>query len=67
MNRSHPGFGAFAKSHAEFFDALASEGWKPVVGYQGVEEKILSGAFDHAKRITNIPDCTSSLAKLSLS
>lgn len=41
------GFGAFAKDHREFFNALDSEGWKSVAGYSGVEEKILSGAFDH--------------------
>ena len=50
MTAPHPGFGAFAKTHREFFDALAPDGWTPVAGYQGVEEKILSGAFDHAKR-----------------
>ncbi len=41
------GFGAFAKEHREFFNALGPEGWQPVAGYAGVEEKILSGAFDH--------------------
>jgi len=48
--QSNPGFGAFAKVHREFFDALATDGWKPVPGYAGVEEKVLSGAFDHASR-----------------
>lgn len=47
---SHPGFGAFAKSHREFFDALSPEGWEPVAGYAGVEQKLLSGALDHAGR-----------------
>lgn len=46
----HPGFGVFAKAHREFFDALAAEGWQPVAGYSGVEEKILSGRLDHAAR-----------------
>lgn len=46
----HPGFGAFAKAHREFFDALAEDGWMPVAGYAGVDEKILSGTFDHAAR-----------------
>lgn len=44
----HAGFGSFAKAHAEFFDALADEDWEPVEGYDGVESKVLSGAFDHA-------------------
>lgn len=47
---AHPGFGAFAKAHREFFDALDETGWRPVANYEGVEEKILSGAFDHAAR-----------------
>lgn len=42
----HPGFGAFGKVHREFFFALGDEGWSPVAGYVGVEEKILSGALD---------------------
>ena len=50
MSAAHPGFGAFAKVHAEFFDALATEGWSAIPGYEGVEEKILSGRFDHAAR-----------------
>lgn len=48
--RAHPGFGQFQKPHREFFDALAEEDWRAVPGYVGVEEKILSGAFDHAAR-----------------
>ncbi|HEV7339983.1 MAG TPA: cupin [Bosea sp. (in: a-proteobacteria)] len=47
---AHPGFGAFAKAHREFFDALAPEGWEPVAGYAGVEQKLLSGGLDHAAR-----------------
>jgi hypothetical protein len=47
---AHPGFGQFEKSHREFFDALSEEGWRAVAGYEGVEEKILSGAFDHVAR-----------------
>lgn len=43
-----PGFGAFAKRHREFFDALDETGWTPVAGYAGVEEKILSGRLDQA-------------------
>ncbi len=43
----HPGFGQFNKEHREFFNALDEEGWNPVPGYSGVEEKVLSGAFDH--------------------
>jgi len=46
----HPGFGAFGKRHREFFDALSAEGWRPVAGYSGVEEKVLSGAIDAAAR-----------------
>lgn len=46
----HPGFRAFGKVHREFFDALAPEGWRPVPGYVGVEEKILSGRLDAAAR-----------------
>ncbi|MGL5363621.1 MAG: cupin domain-containing protein [Bosea sp. (in: a-proteobacteria)] len=42
----HPGFGLFGKAHREFFDALADDGWTPVAGYHGVEEKILSGALN---------------------
>lgn len=47
---AHPGFGAFAKAHREFFDALAEEGWTTVAGYIGVEENILSGSLDHGAR-----------------
>ncbi|MEM7060942.1 MAG: cupin domain-containing protein [Pseudomonadota bacterium] len=39
-------FGIFAKEHREFFDALDDQGWEPVPGYDGVEQKVLSGAFD---------------------
>lgn len=46
----HPGFGAFAKQHREFFDALSEKGWSPVPGYAGVEQNILSGALDQAAR-----------------
>ncbi|MEM8647493.1 MAG: cupin domain-containing protein [Pseudomonadota bacterium] len=42
------GFGAFTKEHREFFDALDPEGWGPIAGYSGVEQKVLSGVFDHA-------------------
>jgi ChrR Cupin-like domain len=42
----HPGFGLFAKAHREFFDTLTQEGWTPVAGYHGVDEKILSGKLD---------------------
>jgi hypothetical protein len=45
-SKAHPGFGSFAKAHREFFDALSPDGWRPVAGYTGVEEKILSGALD---------------------
>ncbi len=41
------GFGAFAKEHREFFDALGPQGWEAAAGYSGVEQKVLSGAFDH--------------------
>lgn len=44
------GFGQFAKTHEEFFDALGDDGWRDVPGYAGVAEKILSGAFDHDAR-----------------
>ncbi len=47
---AHPGFGLFRKAHAEFFDALGPDGWRPVPGYSGVEEKVLSGQFDHQRR-----------------
>lgn len=43
-----PGFGLFAKAHRDFFDAGDDEGWEPVAGYTGVEEKVLAGRFDHA-------------------
>ncbi|MCP5082778.1 MAG: cupin [Alphaproteobacteria bacterium] len=43
----HPGFGLFDKEHREFFDALDDTGWQAVPGYSGVEQKLLSGAFDH--------------------
>lgn len=48
MTQADPGFGAFAKAHREFFNALDDEGWEPVDGYKGVESKVLSGSFDHA-------------------
>ncbi|MEM9356176.1 MAG: cupin [Pseudomonadota bacterium] len=44
----HPVFGAFAKAHKEFFQALGPDGWQDLAGYEGVREKILSGAFDHS-------------------
>ena len=47
---SHPGFGLFQKHHREFFDALDAEGWQAIPGYSGVEEKLLSGRFDHSAR-----------------
>jgi len=47
---AEPGFGRFMKDHREFFNALADEGWRAVSGYVGVEEKILSGRFDHASK-----------------
>lgn len=47
---AHPGFGLFAKPHREFHDALSADGWQAIPGYSGVEEKILSGRFDHAAR-----------------
>ncbi|MCZ0736128.1 cupin [Phreatobacter sp. AB_2022a] len=47
---AHPGFGAFAKAHREFFDALGPDGWQPVAGYCGVAEKILSGRLDPVRR-----------------
>ncbi len=50
MTNPHPGFGSFAKAHVEFHDALDAQGWVPIDGYDGVEEKILSGQFDHAAR-----------------
>ena len=43
-------FGSFPKRHREFFDALDESGWQPVAGYDGVEQKVLSGAFDHDRR-----------------
>lgn len=43
-------FGSFDKIHREFFDALDASGWTAVDGYEGVEQKILSGRFDHAAR-----------------
>ena len=46
----HPGFGLFDKDHREFFDALDATGWRAVTGYSGVEEKILSGRFNHEAR-----------------
>ncbi len=54
----HPNFGVFQKDHREFFDALSAEGWQPVAGYQGVEEKILSGTFNHAA-------CSGAVTRLS--
>ena len=50
----HAGFGSFGKDHREFFDALAEEGWTPVAGYTGVEQKVLSGAFDHETRTGSV-------------
>ncbi len=50
----HPGFGAFAKSHREFFDALGEGSWETVAGYSGVEQKILAGALDPANRSGSI-------------
>lgn len=50
VGATHPGFGAFAKAHREFFDALGPDGWRPVAGYSGVEEKILSGRLDAQSR-----------------
>jgi len=47
---THPGFGAFPKDHREFFDALDESGWEPIEGYDGVEQKVLSGTFDQANR-----------------
>ena len=47
---THPGFGLFNKTHREFFDALDEAGWQAVPGYDGVEQKHLSGAFDHDAR-----------------
>ena len=44
------GFGQFAKTHREFFQALGDDGWREVPGYAGVSEKVLSGAFDHRAR-----------------
>ena len=44
---THPGFGQFDKEHREFFDALDDTGWQPVAGYSGVEQKLLSGTFNH--------------------
>ena len=44
------GFGAFTKQHREFFNALDDKGWEPVAGYTGVEQKTLSGEFDHDHR-----------------
>jgi len=44
---THPGFGSFAKIHREFFDALDADDWTKLPGYEGVTEKILSGAFNH--------------------
>ncbi len=55
----HPGFGLFGKAHREFFDALTEDGWKPVAGYQGVEEKILSGHVD----VPNRQGCVTRLAR----
>ena len=46
----HPGFGLFDKEHHEFFDALDDADWQAVPGYSGVEEKVLSGRFDHRAR-----------------
>lgn len=53
-DRAHPGFGAFAKAHRDFFLATGEEGWTPVAGYSGVEEKVLAGQFDHAARTGSV-------------
>ena len=47
---THPGFGLFPKMHREFFDALDENDWEPVAGYEGVEQQVLSGEFDHAAK-----------------
>ena len=47
---AHPGFGVFGKEHREFFDALDETGWTPVKRYTGVEQKVLSGSFNHDAR-----------------
>lgn len=47
---AHPGFGSFLKEHKEFFNALDEEGWEAVPGFDGIESKVLSGAFDHENR-----------------
>ncbi len=44
---THARFGVFDKEHREFFDALEASGWQAVPGYSGVEQKVLSGKFDH--------------------
>ncbi len=46
----HPGFGDFNKAHHEFFASLDEAGWQAVPGYDGVEQKHLSGVFDHGGR-----------------
>ncbi|MCK5778472.1 MAG: cupin domain-containing protein [Rhodospirillales bacterium] len=43
------GFGSFPKQHREFFNALDEDGWEAVDGFEGIETKVLSGSFDHAK------------------
>ncbi|WP_170181884.1 cupin domain-containing protein [Phreatobacter stygius] len=50
----HAGFGGFAKRHREFFDALGADDWRPVAGYAGVEEKILSGELDPVARTGSV-------------
>lgn len=54
MMEAHPGFGLFAKSHRDFFDAADEGGWQPVTGYTGVEEKILAGRFEHAAKTGSV-------------
>ena len=49
-----PGFGLFNKTHQEFFDALGDDGWEPIAGYDGVEQKLLSGAFDQQARTGSV-------------
>lgn len=51
---AHPGFGPFNKEHREFFDALEEDGWTDVRGYSGVQQKVLSGQFDHEARSGSI-------------
>ncbi|MDA7949452.1 MAG: cupin domain-containing protein, partial [Hyphomicrobiaceae bacterium] len=50
----HPGFGVFNKAHREFFNALDDHDWHALSGYSGVEEKVLSGTFDHDARTGSV-------------